>query len=191
MSKLYFRYSAMNAGKTLDLIRVYKNYEERGRQVLAIKPTRDTRDKDITSRAGVSIPTTRIPETMDIYNHILEMALQMPCMECLLVDEAQFLQPAQVDQLARIVDELSVPVICYGLRLDYTGNTFPGSARLLAIADSLEEIKTICSHCSKKATHVLLKIDGKIIRNADQVIIQDNKTEYIPLCRRDWAKCFY
>ncbi len=139
MAKLYFRYSTMGAGKTLDLIRVAKNYEDWGRKVLAIKPALDTRSKDIVSRAGVSIPAMSIAPDFPIDQHVHIEYIKREAPACILVDEAQFLTPAQVDQLAKIADYLDIPVICYGLRLDYRGETFPGSARLLAIADRIEE----------------------------------------------------
>jgi thymidine kinase len=177
MSKLYFRYGAMNSGKSTALLQAAFNYEERGQQVLLAKPRIDTKgDDSIVSRLGVSrgVDFTVAPE-QDIYAvFALERARVLRAtgvdVSCLLVDEAQFLSETQVDDLLRIAILEGVPVLAYGIRTDFQTVAFPGSRRLLEIAHSLEELKTIC-RCGRKAVFNARTVDGRFIFDGDQVAI--------------------
>ena len=178
MAKLFFRFGAMGSSKTANAIMVQYNYEERGQKALMVKPRLDTRDGDriVASRCGLKTPCIFIEElTGDIakdYN-------------CIIVDEAQFLSKSQVELLVWIVDVLNVPVIAYGLRADFRGNLFEGSRWLLAWADSIEEIKTVC-WCGKKATFNARICDGKVIKDGNQIMLGGNES-YTALCRKHWA----
>ncbi len=183
MAKLYFYYSSMNAGKTTTLLQSNYNYLERGMKTLLFTPAFDHRFKTgtITSRIGLSAEA----ELFDAHTNLLKLAQerhQALYRHCILVDEAQFLSKDQVLQLTEIVDTLKIPTLAYGLRTDYQGETFPGSQYLLAWADNLIEIKTIC-HCGKKATHVLrLDEQGRVVSAGDQVMIGGND-RYVSVCR--------
>ena len=184
MAKLYFRYSAMNAGKSTALIQVAHNYEENGRRVVLYTAAIDHRFGTgiITSRIGPQREAKTFNDGLDFYG---EMAA-MDGISCVLIDEAQFLTPEQVRQLHRGAHLLNVPVICYGIRSDFQGEPFPGSVYLLTLADSVEELKNICS-CGRKATmNPRFNADGKRIRAGAQVAIEGD-VEYRPMC----ARCFY
>jgi thymidine kinase len=183
VAKLYFYYSAMNAGKSTILLQSSYNYRERGMNTLLLLPILDTRAEGlIRSRIGLEAEATRFSATDDLYA-IARAAHAATPLSCVLVDEAQFLLPAHVDQLTDIVDELDVPVLAYGIRTDFQGNLFGGSARLLAWADNLVELKTIC-HCGRKATMVLrIDKDGRAVREGDQIEIGAND-RYVSVCRR-------
>ncbi|SOC11007.1 thymidine kinase [Rhodobacter maris] len=186
MAKLYFHYSTMNAGKSTILLQASHNYVERGMQTLLVTAQLDSRAGPgrIASRIGISAPATSFTETTDMFELIKDQLESGPC-ACIFVDEAQFLTEAQVWQLARAVDDLRVPVMCYGLRTDFRGQLFPGSAALLALADEMREVRTIC-HCGKKATMVVrLGSDGRAAHDGAQVQIGGNET-YVALCRRHW-----
>ena len=182
MAKLYFRYGAMGSSKTANAIMVWYNYHERGQNALLLKPAVDTRDGKFTirSRSGLQAECTLF-DALDLDK------VRAHAYDCLIVDEAQFLTKEQVELLVRIVDEYQVPVIFYGLRTDFQGNFFPGSHWLLALADSIEEVKTIC-WCGRKATHNA-RLDGKggITRQGEQVVLGAND-KYIGLCRRHWME---
>ena len=182
MAKLYFRYGAMGSSKTANAIMVWYNYHERGQNALLLKPAVDTRDGALTirSRSGLAAECTLF--------HDLDMErVRAHDYACLIVDEAQFLTPAQVDMLIPVVDIDNIPVICYGLRTDFQGNFFPGSARLLALADTIEEIKTIC-WCGRKATNnARLDGQGGITKVGEQVLLGAND-KYIALCRKHWMQ---
>ena len=183
MAKLYFSYSAMNAGKSTVLLQAAHNYEERGMRVMLLTAALDDRAGQgrIASRIGLGREATLFRESDDLF----EMVENEDGITCVLVDEAQFLSAAQVWQLARVADRLKIPVMAYGLRTDFAGELFPGSAALLAIADQLREIRTIC-WCGRKATMVRrLDADGRMTREGDQVVIGGNET-YVSLCRRHW-----
>ena len=190
MAKLYFHYSTMNAGKSTLLLQASYNYRERGMQTYLMTAAIDGRAGTgrIGSRIGISAKAdTYTPET-DLFDMIARRLKQGPC-ACAFLDEAQFLTPDQVWQLARAVDDLDVPVMCYGLRVDFRGELFPGSATLLAIADNMREVRTIC-FCGKKATMVVRQDDqGRAVRDGEQVKIGGNET-YVPLCRRHWREAF-
>jgi thymidine kinase len=185
MAKLYFRYGAMNSSKTANALMVKFNYEERQQNVLLMKPSIDDRDGKsvIKSRAGLSEECLLIPADMDIYKEI-KGRLPEGGLHCLIIDEAQFLTRDQVYQLTRIVDDLRVPVVCYGLRSDFVGNLFEGSQWLLAWADTIEEIKTIC-WCGKKAIMNARLKNGRVTKQGDQIELGGNE-RYISLCREHW-----
>lgn len=183
MSKLYFSFASMNAGKSTVLLQAAYNYRERGMSPLLFTAALDDRagKKMIASRIGLQSEALTFSESDDLYETIRTAEL---C-DCVLVDEAQFLSEDQVWQLARVADELRIPVLCYGLRTDFQGKMFPGSATLLAIADNLREIRTIC-WCGSKATMVLrLGPDGKPVQEGEQVAIGGNES-YVSLCRKHW-----
>ena len=174
MSKLYFRYGAMNSGKTTALLQVAHNYEEKGMRVLLMKPAIDTKgDNLIVSRLGISRPVDVLLTKEDIIIKYLP-DIDIP-LGAIIIDEAQFLTPEQVNELYFITKALNIPILCYGLRCDFQMKGFPGSTRLLEIADSLEELKTICS-CGKKATQNLRLVNNKPVFEGEQISI-DNQDE--------------
>lgn len=189
MAKLYFNYSAMNAGKSAILLQASHNYHERGMTTLLLSPAlnnRDSMEAKIHSRIGLSAKADLFDEATDLKAHILAVHGRTP-LACVLIDEAQFLTPDQVWQLAILADDHGLPVMCYGLRTDFRGELFPGSAALLAIADSLREIRTIC-WCGRKATMVVrLGEDGKPLKEGAQVEVGGND-RYVSLCRRHWRE---
>ena len=187
MAKLYFSYAAMNAGKTTILLQASHNYRERGMHTMLLTAKLDDRvgEGQIGSRIGLQAPAFVFDANTDMQDLIAtEHARQE--LACVMVDEAQFLSEAQVWQLACIADDMGIPVMCYGLRTDFQGNLFPGSARLLAIADVLREIRTIC-HCGRKATMVVRQNEkGEVIQQGAQIDIGGNE-KYVSLCRRHWT----
>lgn len=188
MAKLYFSYAAMNAGKSTLLLQASHNYRERGMHTLMFTAALDDRAGRgvIASRIGVSTQAELFTSEQDLFA-IIETEQRTAPLHCVFVDEAQFLTPDQVWQLAHVADRLSIPVMCYGLRTDFQGKLFPGSAELLAIADSLREIRTICM-CGAKATMVVrLDQDGNVLTEGDQVDIGGNE-KYVSLCRRHWEE---
>ena len=188
MAKLYFHYATMNAGKSTILLQASHNYRERGMDTFLLTAELDDRAGAgrIASRIGIGDVAETFVDSDDLFARIEFRLAAGPC-ACVFVDEAQFLTPAQVWQLARAVDDLGVPVMCYGLRVDFLGNLFPGSATLLALADEMREIRTIC-HCGKKATMVIRKgADGKAVTEGDQVQVGGNET-YVSLCRKHWRE---
>lgn len=188
MAKLYFNYSTMNAGKSTVLLQASHNYRERGMQTYLITAQFDNRAGEgrIASRIGISQSADTFAEGEDLFAKIEARLAQGPC-ACVFLDESQFLTKDQVWQLARAVDDLGVPVMCYGLRVDFRGELFPGSAALLALADEMREVRTIC-HCGKKATMVIRQsADGTALRDGAQVQIGGNET-YVSLCRRHWRE---
>ena len=177
MAKLYFHYSTMNAGKSTLLLQASYNYRERGMDTHLVTAKLDNRAGDgvIGSRIGISAPADTFEAGEDMFAKIEARLAEGP-VACVFIDEAQFLAPEQVWQLARVVDDLRVPVMAYGLRVDFQGNLFPGSATLLALADEMREARTIC-HCGKKATMVVRQdADGKVLTAGDQVVIGGNET---------------
>jgi thymidine kinase len=188
MAKLYFSYSTMNAGKSTVLLQASHNYIERGMQTYLMTARLDNRAGlgRIESRIGIGADADTYAPGDDLFDMISRRLQKGPC-SCVFVDEAQFLEPEQVWQLARAVDDLGVPVMCFGLRVDFMGELFPGSATLLAIADEMREVRTIC-HCGKKATMVVRKApDGTVLTSGDQVAIGGNE-RYVSLCRRHWRE---
>lgn len=187
MAKLYFRYSAMNAGKTTQLLQVKYNYEERGQNVILMKPGIDNRDGDrrIKSRIGLECEALVIDADTNLGVWIRDALAAHP-VHCVIIDEAQFLTRQQVLQLCRIVDDLNIPVIAYGLRSDFKGDLFPGSEALLAFCDSIEELKTIC-WCGKKAIMNTRLLNGQPVYEGEQIQIGGNES-YISLCRKHWRE---
>jgi thymidine kinase len=185
MAKLYFHYATMNAGKTTMLLQASYNYRESGMNTLLFVAGH-YRSGDhglISSRIGLETKAEIFREGDDLYASIAERH-EHATVHCVFVDEAQFLEEDQVWQLARVADRLHIPVMCYGLRTDFQGNLFSGSRALLAIADELREVRTIC-RCGRKATMVVrLGPDGKVVRQGEQVAI--GKDIYVSLCRRHW-----
>ncbi|WP_019516674.1 thymidine kinase [Sphingomonas sp. Mn802worker] len=188
MAKLYFYYASMNAGKSTNLLQADFNYRERGMATMLFTAAIDDRFAagTITSRIGLSAPATPFDHLTDIAAQVAAQHADAP-VACVLVDEAQFLTDAQVDQLAWLADTLGVPVLAYGLRTDFQGQLFPGSARLLALADSLNEIKSVCA-CGRKAT-MNLRVDssGNPIAQGQQTEIGGND-RYVALCRRHFTE---
>lgn len=179
MAKLYFRYGAMGSSKTANAVMVQYNYQERGQRALMLKPRIDTRDGErvVGSRAGLRAPCNYVEELDQI---------DLSGYHCIIVDEAQFLKKEQVRRLVAIVDEMDIPVICYGLRSDFQGNLFEGSQWLLAWADTIEEVKTVC-WCGKKATCNARVFDGKVVKAGEQILLGGNES-YVALCRKHWEK---
>ena len=179
MAKLYFRFGAMGSSKTANLLMVDYNYAERNQRALVLKPRKDVRDGErvVKSRMGVCKECLFVEDFLKLSDDDIRQY------DCILVDEAQFVSKEQVNFFARVVDELNVPVICYGLRTDFQRNLFEGSMWLLALADTLEEIKTIC-WCGRKAVcNARLDENGKIIRDGQQVVM-GGTGQYVALCRR-------
>ena len=170
MAKLYFRYGAMNSGKSTALIQVAHNYEERGQRVLIAKPATDTKSPAVLSRIGVGRDVDVVVAPGDPLRERV-LAGRVPPVDCVLVDEAQFLSPHQVDDLFRLAVEDGVPVIAYGLRSDFRTRGFPGSIRLMELAHSIEELKTIC-RCGRKAILNARTVDGAFTQAGDQVAIE-------------------
>ncbi|WP_300012852.1 thymidine kinase [uncultured Roseobacter sp.] len=188
MAKLYFHYSTMNAGKSTALLQAAHNYRERGMVPYLLTAQFDNRAGDgrIASRIGIGEEADTFGGKDDLFARIADRQEKEP-IACVFVDEAQFLTPAQVWQLARAVDDLHVPVMCFGLRVDFRGQLFPGSATLLALADEMREVRTIC-HCGKKATMVVRQdSEGRALLDGAQVQIGGNKA-YVSLCRRHWRE---
>ncbi len=186
MAKLYFHYSTMNAGKSTLLLQAAHNYRERGMEVFLMTARHDDRAGPgrIGSRIGIGSAAETYAPGEDLLARITAR-LAEGALACIFLDEAQFLEPAQVWQLARVVDDLGVPVMCYGLRVDFQGQLFPGSATLLALADEMREVRTICQ-CGRKATMVVRQDDsGAVLTEGAQVQIGGNET-YVSLCRRHW-----
>lgn len=188
MAKLYFRYGAMNSGKSTGLLQAAFNYEERGQRVLLAKPATDTKgERDVVSRLGVTREVDVLIGAGDSVEALFEAAAATAPdpVACLLVDEAQFLQPQQVDELLRLAVEHGVPVLAYGIRTDFRTHAFPGSRRLLEIAHSLEELKTIC-RCGRKALFNGRRIGDTFVFDGDQVAIDGVEVHYESLC----AACY-
>ena len=186
MAKLYFNYSTMNAGKSTVLLQAAHNYVERGMVPYLMTAQFDNRAGEgrIASRIGIGQEADTFGPGEDLFAKIEARLADGPC-ACIFIDEAQFLEADQVWQLARAVDDLRVPIMCYGLRVDFRGQLFPGSAALLALADEMREVRTIC-HCGKKATMVVRQDEhGNVLQEGAQVQIGGNES-YVSLCRRHW-----
>lgn len=188
MAKLHFYYSAMNAGKTTTLLQSAYNYRERGLETLLFLPVFDARKAKgvIASRIGLTSPAHTFEQTFNFFDYVKDISQTKP-INCILIDEAQFLTKAHVMQLTHIVDELKIPVLAYGLRTDFRGEPFEGSQYLLAWAEELTEIKTIC-YCSKKATmNARIDGEGRMVTQGDQIEIGGND-RYIALCRKHFTR---
>jgi len=186
MAKLYFSYSTMNAGKSTVLLQASHNYGERGMKTMLFTAELDNRSKvgNISSRIGLSEKASTFNNNDNLF-YSVEKRLKKDKISCVFVDEAQFLTDKQVWELSDVVEILNIPVMCFGLRTDFQGKLFEGSSTLLAIADELKEIKTIC-HCGKKA-NMVVRVDsnGKVIKEGAQIEIGGNE-KYISLCRKHW-----
>ncbi|QIB69962.1 thymidine kinase [Aminipila butyrica] len=185
MAQLYYRYSTMNAGKSIELIKVAYNYEERGKRVLTLVPSVDDRYGAgvITSRIGIQREAIMVADD----TNILELFLSENTKEkvdCVLVDECQFLKKHHVQELVEIVDSCDVPVLAYGLKNDFRNELFEGSYYMLVYADKIEEIKTIC-WCGRKATMVARVVDGRFVKQGEQVLVGGNDM-YVSLCRKHY-----
>lgn len=188
MAKLYFNYSAMNAGKSTILLQASHNYHERGMRTMLMTARIDDRygDAVISSRIGITSNAFTFSDGDDLLAMVSKEHYEHS-ISCLLVDEAQFLSKDQVWQLSQIADQLDIPVLAYGLRTDFQGELFPGSAALLALADNIREIRTIC-WCGRKATMVMrLDADGQPIHAGEQIAIGGNDL-YVSVCRRHWVR---
>ena len=187
MAKLYFYYASMNAGKSTNLLQANFNYGERGMATMLWTAALDTRaEQPIASRIGLGADASRFGPGTNLWEAVSALHAETP-LACVLIDEAQFLTATQVWQLARLADEGNIPVLCYGLRTDFRGDLFPGSAVLLGIADSLEEVKSVC-HCGRKATmNARVDEEGKAVREGAQTEIGGND-RYVALCRRHFRE---
>jgi len=185
MAQLYYRYSTMNAGKSIEVIKVAYNYEEKGKRVLALVPGIDDRYGQgvITSRVGLQREATIVNDD----TNILELFMRendRKKIDCVLVDECQFLKKHHVEELAEIVDSFNIPVLAYGLKNDFRNELFEGSYYMLVYADKIEEIKTIC-WCGSKATMVARVIDGKLVKSGEQIMVGGDDM-YVSLCRKHY-----
>ena len=185
MAQLYYRYSTMNAGKSIELIKVAYNYEERGKHVLTLVPAIDNRYGTglITSRIGIQREAMIVSDE----TNILELYMrenEKQKIDCILIDECQFLKKHHIQELVEIVDSCDVPVLAYGLKNDFRNELFEGSYYLLIYADKIEEIKTIC-WCGRKATMVARLVDGRIVKQGEQIVVGGNDM-YISLCRKHY-----
>jgi thymidine kinase len=193
VAKLYFRYGAMGSSKSANILMVRYNYEERGQYAVLLKPKVDNRDgeREIQSRIGLSAPAeyvddflNEISDTWDVDN--TEYLYHEKKVDAVLVDEAQFLSVEEIDKLSDIVDFYNIPVLCYGLRTDFLSHLFPGSRRLMEIADVIEEVPTVC-WCGKRAQCNTRYANGKIVREGAQVMLGANES-YVALCRKHYKE---
>ena len=184
MAKLYYKYGTMNSGKSIEILKVAHNYEEPGKPVVIMTSSLDTRDElgVVSSRIGMRREAVPISEDMDILSYIANLPVKP---YCVLIDESQFLSKKHVYDLAKVVDQLKVPVMAFGLKNDFQNELFEGSKYLLLLADKIDEIKTICQFCSKKAIMVLRTENGKPVYEGKQIQIGGNET-YIPVCRKHY-----
>lgn len=190
MAQLYFRYSTMNAGKSIELIKVAYNYEERGKRVLTLVPSADNRYGTgvITSRIGIQRQAVMVSQDSNILE-IFMREREKDDIDCVLIDECQFLKKHHVQELVEIVDSFNVPVLAYGLKNDFRNEMFEGSYYLLIYADKIEEIKTIC-WCGRKATMIARIVDGEFVKRGEQVVIGGNDM-YVSLCRKHYNDGIY
>ena len=191
MAKLYFRYGAMGSSKTANALMVRYNYKEKGQTPVLLKPRTDTRDGErvIRSRIGLEEPCLYVDEfleAMDQPGSSTYAGLKNKVYAAVIVDEAQFLTASQVDRLSDIVDDFGIPVLCYGLRTDFTSHLFEGSKRLLEIADVIEEVPTVC-WCGRRAHYNTRIKDGKVVRTGEQIMLGGNET-YVSLCRKHYKE---
>ncbi|MCH9688316.1 MAG: thymidine kinase [Deltaproteobacteria bacterium] len=183
MAKLYFRYGTMDSAKTLNLLAVAHNYRKQGKTVALAKPALDDRfgDRSVASRSGLRADADVMLEADTVLSFD-----QFRGLDCVLVDEAQFLSPSVVDQLRMLTLRLDLPVICYGLRTDFQTRGFPGALRLMEVADSIEEVKVTCQHCGSKAVFNLRTMGGKAVVEGEQIALGDE--EYMPVCWRHYVE---
>ena len=186
MAKLYFKYGTMNSGKSIEILKVAHNYEEQGKPVVIMTSAIDNRDEIgvVSSRIGMREEAVPIDDQLDVFDYVAELS---PKPFCIMIDEAQFLSKKNIYDFAKVVDELGIPVMAFGLKNDFQNQLFEGSKYLLLLADKIEEIKTICWFCSKKATMVLRTKDGEPVYEGSQIQIGGNDS-YLPVCRKHWFK---
>lgn len=193
MAQLYYKFGTMNSGKSFEIIKVAHNYEEQKKPVLIFSPAIDTRSdvKGIGSRVGMTRPAIPVDEQTNLYDSVvaLQSIPKKKRIYCILIDEAQFLKRHQVLDLTRIVDELNIPVMAFGLKNDFQNRLFEGSYNLLIYADKIEEIKTICWYCDRKATMVIRFSNGRPVNEGQQIHIGGNE-DYKPVCRRCYHEAF-
>lgn len=193
MAQLFFKYGTMNSGKSFEIIKVAHNYEEQGKQVLIFSPAIDDRaGKDrIGSRVGFTREALPVTDETDLYEQVeaVQPSRDPKQIYCVLIDEAQFLRKHHVLQLTKVVDELNIPVMAFGLKNDFQNELFEGSYALLAYADKIEEMKTICWYCDRKATMVLRYRDGQPVNVGEQIQIGGNE-DYKPVCRKCYNEAF-
>ncbi len=186
MAKLYFKFGAMGCSKTAQALITKFNYEERDMKVLLLKPAVDTRDGETVVRSRIGLQQEAIAVGADEDLHALYCNVY-PDRDVVIVDECQFLTPEQVDQLADIVIERDIPVLCFGLSTDFTTHLFPGSKRLFEIAESISEIKSVCTCGAKATVNARLDENGKIVTEGSQICIGGND-RYVAMCRKCWLK---
>jgi len=181
MAQLYFRFSTMNAGKSIEVLKIAYNYEEQNKRVLLFTHSIDNRygNSIIASRIGLRRDAISINEGMNVREQVEQ---NLP-LHCIVVDEGQFLSPEQVRQFCSVVDDLNIPVIVYGLKSDFQNQLFPGSEALLLWADKIEEVKTVCWFCNRKALYNMRVRDGQPVREGEQVMVGGNES-YLPVCRK-------
>jgi len=188
LAKVYFRYAAMNAGKSTQLLQVRHNYHERHQRTLLLMPHLDNREGEDVIAPRIGAITAKVDALVysdtNLWTLVDQDTQAKGRLDCVLVDEAQFLSPEQVMHLCEVADFFDIPVMCYGLRADFRAQLFPGSAALMALADDIEELKTIC-WCGRKATINARLLDGHVLREGPQVLIGGNET-YTALCRKHW-----
>jgi len=193
LAQLYYKYGTMNSGKSFEIIKVAHNYEEQGKPVLIYSPSIDTRGgaDQVGSRVGLSRKAIPVDMNTNLFESVQvhQAATANKRIYCVLVDEAQFLSKPQVLELAQIVDDLGIPVMAFGLKNDFQNKLFEGSYNLLIQADKIEEIKTICWHCDRKATMVIRYRDGVPVNEGEQIQIGGNE-DYKPVCRRCYNDAF-
>ena len=186
MAQLFFRYGAMNSGKSIEILKVAHNYEEQNKKVILMTSAIDNRDGVgfVSSRIGLKRPAFPVEDQTDIFKYV-KAQNQAEKFACVLVDEAQFLKKEHVRQLTKVVDRLDIPVMTFGLKNDFRNELFEGSKYLLLYADKIEEMKTICWFCNKKATMNLRINDGQPVYSGEQILIAGNEA-YFPVCRRHY-----
>jgi len=191
LAQLYFKYGTMNSGKSFEIIKVAHNYEEQGKPVLIFTPVIDTRNgtDKVGTRAGFTRPAIPVYEDTNLYDAVKAQLDESGRYYCVLVDEAQWLNKRHIIELTRIVDELDVPVMAFGLKNDFQNQLFEGSYNLLVYADKIEEIKTICWYCDRKATMVIRFKDGIPVNEGEQIQVGGNE-DYKPVCRRCYNEAF-
>lgn len=184
MAQLFFKYGAMNSGKTIEILKVAHNYEEQNKPVIIFTSAIDNRDEIgvVSSRIGLRRKAIPVDYQVNVYDRVAAEAVKP---YCVLIDEAQFLNKEHILQLAKIVDELDIPVMAFGLKNDFTNELFEGSRYLLLYADKIEEIKTICWYCHKKAIMNMRIVDGKPMYEGEQIQIGGNEA-YLPVCRNHY-----
>ncbi|MDF2834632.1 MAG: tdk [Paenibacillus sp.] len=191
MAQLYYKYGTMNSGKSFEIIKVAHNYEEQGKPVLIYSPSVSARGsvERVGSRVGFEREAIPVSEDMNMYDSVKERMAASGRIYCVLIDEAQFLKRHHILELTQVVDELNVPVMAFGLKNDFQNRLFEGSYNLLVHADKIEEIKTICWYCDRKATMVIRFRDGEPVNSGEQIQIGGNE-DYKPVCRKCYNRAF-